>query len=395
MDNLIGTPPNHAVPHKYIDMEQMEYLCHLNRFSKLSDDFLINGPRDDLFTYKYVLDSSFSNLQHLLPKGQLQKIQQRLSSLIDKNKFHCFHIFLLKLCSIENIPVPNADYAFFDDEMPFTLTDEQIENISFLNAYHKEKKGNNDIVTFDFMSYDHHHNFSTTIALTNDSFHISSINNHNTQVIFDENVLLYTNELPESSQWCYQLIKNMISLHCRYNNNFKVKKTCSFDFKNKSFCHSSLQYITFIACLFSHANMKCSTFHDINFDMCEIKNCNFDNSEMNFISCVGTNFSGSTFNNVKTTTAQLIKTPTKWTNNTLKYWFSSSNKRNIIFTLNTISDRDIKLKCIKDILLSLVDQKANIYSVRQELLDFLNNDLYKNDGEILSYKESIMLFCAV
>ncbi|EPK7107679.1 TPA: type III effector protein, partial [Escherichia coli] len=55
----------------------------------------------------------------------------------------------------------------------------------------------------------------------------------------------------------------------------------------------------------------------------------------------------------------------------------------------------IKLKCIKDILLSLVDQKANIYSVRQELLDFLNNDLYKNDGEILSYKESIMLFCAV
>lgn len=380
MDNLIGTPPNHAVPHKYIDMEQMEYLCHLNRFSKLSDDFLINGPRDDLFTYKYVLDSSFSNLQHLLPKGQLQKIQQRLSSLIDKNKFHCFHIFLLKLCSIENIPVPNADYAFFDDEMPFTLTDEQIENISFLNAYHKEKKGNNDIVTFDFMSYDHHHNFSTTIALTNDSFHISSINNHNAQVIFDENVLLYTNELPESSQWCYQLIKNMISLHCRYNNNFKVKKTCSFDFKNKSFCHSSLQYITFIACLFSHANMKCSTFHDINFDMCEIKNCNFDNSEMNFISCVGTNFSGSTFNNVKTTTAQLIKTPTKWTNNTLKYWFSSSNKRNIIFTLNTISDRDIKLKCIKDILLSLVDQKANIYSVRQELLDFLNNDLYKNDG---------------
>lgn len=395
MDNLIGTPPNHAVPHKYIDMEQMEYLCHLNRFSKLPDDFLINGPRDDLFTYKYVLDGSFSNLQHLLPKGQLQKIQQRLSSLIDKNKFHYFHIFLLKLCSIENIPVPNADYALFDDEMPFTLTDEQIENISFLNAYHKEKKGNNDIVTFDFMSYDHHHNFSTTIALTNDSFHISSINNHNTQVIFDENVLLYTNELPESSQWCYQLIKNMISLHCRYNNNFKVKKTCSFDFKNKSFCHSSLQYITFIACLFSHANMKCSTFHDINFDMCEIKNCNFDNSEMNFISCAGTNFSGSTFNNVKTTTAQLIKTPTKWTNNTLKYWFSSSNKRNIIFTLNTISDRDIKLKCIKDILLSLVDQKANIYSVRQELLDFLNNDLYKNDGEILSYKESIMLFCAV
>ncbi|HDV1922043.1 TPA: type III effector protein, partial [Escherichia coli] len=48
---------------------------------------------------------------------------------------------------------------------------------------------------------------------------------------------------------------------------------------------------------------------------------------------------------------------------------------------------------VKDILLSLVDHKANIYSVRQELLDFLNNDLYKNDGEILSYKESIMLFC--
>ncbi|EOS3083673.1 hypothetical protein H3317_RS27240, partial [Escherichia coli] len=103
---------------------------------------------------------------------------------------------------------------------------------------------------------------------------------------------------------------------------------------------------------------------------------------------------GSTFNNVKTTTAQLIKTPTKWTNNTLKYWFSSCNKRNIIFTFNTISDRNMKLKGIKDILLSLVDQKVNIYSVRQELLDFLNNDLYKNDGEILSYKESIMLFCA-
>ncbi|EFU1035898.1 type III effector protein, partial [Escherichia coli] len=45
--------------------------------------------------------------------------------------------------------------------------------------------------------------------------------------------------------------------------------------------------------------------------------------------------------------------------------------------------------------LSLVDQKVNIYSVRQELLDFLNNDLYKNNGETLSYKESIMLFCAV
>ncbi|EOQ8620635.1 hypothetical protein K5U91_RS27955, partial [Escherichia coli] len=66
----------------------------------------------------------------------------------------------------------------------------------------------------------------------------------------------------------------------------------------------------------------------------------------------------------------------------------------IIFTFNTISDRNMKLKGIKDILLSLVDQKVNIYSVRQELLDFLNNDLYKNDGEILSYKESIMLFCA-
>ena len=59
------------------------------------------------------------------------------------------------------------------------------------------------------------------------------------------------------------------------------------------------------------------------------------------------------------------------------------------------SDRNMKLKGIKDILLSLVDQKVNIYSVRQELLDFLNNDLYKNNGEILSYKESIMLFCAV
>ncbi|MDF6941584.1 type III effector protein, partial [Escherichia coli] len=69
--------------------------------------------------------------------------------------------------------------------------------------------------------------------------------------------------------------------------------------------------------------------------------------------------------------------------------------RNIIFTFNTISDRNMKLKGIKDILLSLVDQKVNIYSVRQELLDFLNNDLYKNNGEILSYKESIMLFCAV
>ena len=68
---------------------------------------------------------------------------------------------------------------------------------------------------------------------------------------------------------------------------------------------------------------------------------------------------------------------------------------NIIFTFNTISDRNMKLKGIKNILLSLVDQKVNIYSVRQELLDFLNNDLYKNDGEILSYKESIMLFCAV
>ncbi|EKI48771.1 hypothetical protein ECN1_3916 [Escherichia coli N1] len=42
----------------------------------------------------------------------------------------------------------------------------------------------------------------------------------------------------------------------------------------------------------------------------------------------------------------------------------------------------------------MVDQKANIYSVRQDLLDFLNSDLYKNDSEILSYKESIMLFCA-
>ncbi|EHU67079.1 hypothetical protein ECDEC3F_5012 [Escherichia coli DEC3F] len=42
-----------------------------------------------------------------------------------------FSCFLLKLCSIESIPLPNADYAFFDDEMPFTLTDEQIENISF------------------------------------------------------------------------------------------------------------------------------------------------------------------------------------------------------------------------------------------------------------------------
>ncbi len=42
MDNLIGTPPNYVVPHKYIDMEQMEYLCHLNRFSKSPDDFFDN-----------------------------------------------------------------------------------------------------------------------------------------------------------------------------------------------------------------------------------------------------------------------------------------------------------------------------------------------------------------
>ena len=111
MDNLIGTPPNHAVPHNYIDMEQMEYLCHLNRFSKLSDDLLINGPREDLFTYKYVLDGSFSNLQHLLPKGQLQKIQQRLSSLMHKNMFHCFHVFLL-----------NGQLRVFLSQMPITLS---------------------------------------------------------------------------------------------------------------------------------------------------------------------------------------------------------------------------------------------------------------------------------
>ncbi|MEL8306644.1 type III effector protein, partial [Escherichia coli] len=65
------------------------------------------------------------------------------------------------------------------------------------------------------------------------------------------------------------------------------------------------------------------------------------------------------------------------------------------FIFNKIYERNIKVKSINDILLSLVDQKVNIYSVRQELLDFLNNDLYKNNGEILSYKESIMLFCAV
>ena len=53
MDNLIGTPPNYAVPHKYIDMEQMEYLCHLNRFSKLSDDFLINGQERTFLHIKY------------------------------------------------------------------------------------------------------------------------------------------------------------------------------------------------------------------------------------------------------------------------------------------------------------------------------------------------------
>ena len=141
--------------------------------------------------------------------------------------------------------------------------------------------------------------------------------------------------------------------------------------------------------------MKYSTFHDVNLDMCEIKNCNFDNSDDEFHFVRRDKFYGSTFNNVKTTTAQLIKTPTKWTNNTLKYWFS--------VVINVISSslliqyliENTKLKGIKDILLSLVDQKVNIYSVRQELLDFLNNDLYKNDGVILSYKESIMLFCAV
>lgn len=73
MDNLIGTPPNHAVPHKYIDMEQMEYLCHLNRFSKLPDDFLINGPRDDLFTYKYVLDGSFQIYSIYFPKDNYRR----------------------------------------------------------------------------------------------------------------------------------------------------------------------------------------------------------------------------------------------------------------------------------------------------------------------------------
>lgn len=93
MENLIGTPPNYAVPHKYMDMEQMEYLCHLNRLSKLPDDFLITGPRKDLFDYQSILDYAFSNLQHLLPKGQLQKIQQRLDSLMYKNKFHRFHVF--------------------------------------------------------------------------------------------------------------------------------------------------------------------------------------------------------------------------------------------------------------------------------------------------------------
>ena len=66
----------------------------------------------------------------------------------------------------------------------------------------------------------------------------------------------------------------------------RTKKTFCFDFKNKSFCNARLQYITFIACLFSHANMKYSTFHDVNLDMCEMQNCNLDKSEMNFISCV-------------------------------------------------------------------------------------------------------------
>ncbi|VCW00636.1 hypothetical protein BANRA_04956 [Escherichia coli] len=93
MDNLIGTPPNYVVPHKYIDTEQMEYLCHLNRFSKSPDDFLITGQRGP-FTYKYILDGSFSNLQHLFPKGQLQKIQQRLSSLMYKTCFIVFMFFI-------------------------------------------------------------------------------------------------------------------------------------------------------------------------------------------------------------------------------------------------------------------------------------------------------------
>ncbi|ELO6212300.1 type III effector protein [Escherichia coli] len=395
MENLIGTPPNYAVSYKNIDKKQREYLCHLNHFSKLPDDFLITGPRKDLFDYQRILDCAFSNLQHLLPKGQLQKIQQRLDSLMYKNKFHRFHVFLLKLCSNTCIPAPSADNTVFDNKMPFILSEEQIDEISFLNAYHIEKKGNKDIITLDFVSKDHAQqlNFSTTIASKNDCLHIYTINNYNAQIIFEEDLNLYPSELSQSSHWCYQLIKNMISLYCRWTNNYGINKTCAFDFKNNSFSNSRLEFISFIACSFSHADMNYSIFQNVNLDMCEIRNCNFDKSEMNFISCAGTNFSDSTFDKVRTK-AQLIKTQREWSDNILKYWFSSSNKRNILFTLNTISDRVIKLKGVKDILSSLVDQKANIYSVRQELLDYLNDDLYKNDREITFYKKSLLLFCS-
>lgn len=33
MDNLIGTPPNYVVPHKYIDTEQMEYRWLIFKFT--------------------------------------------------------------------------------------------------------------------------------------------------------------------------------------------------------------------------------------------------------------------------------------------------------------------------------------------------------------------------
>ncbi len=100
----------------------MEYLCHPIVFLNHLDDFFDNwSERVTPFTYKYILDGSFSNLQHLFPKGQLTEDTTAIKFFMYKNMFHCFHVFLLKLCSIESIPLPNADYAFFDDEMPFTL----------------------------------------------------------------------------------------------------------------------------------------------------------------------------------------------------------------------------------------------------------------------------------
>ncbi|MCV5185633.1 type III effector protein, partial [Escherichia coli] len=86
------------------------------------------------------------------------------------------------------IPAPSADNTVFDNKMPFILSEEQIDEISFLNAYHIEKKGNKDIITLDFVSKDHAQqlNFSTTIASKNDCLHIYSINNYNAQIIFEE-----------------------------------------------------------------------------------------------------------------------------------------------------------------------------------------------------------------